>query len=291
MILSLSYSVGTKEANCIVNDRTCELKGIVILQNDNFILKTENPGNIRNLKITESNLTYFPFDAIKKAIPKIEEIEATKCKLPQVNLLTESEFMNGLKKLDFSRNQIAELRPEDFKNFPDILEIDLSQNKISEIHRDTFVSNGKLEKLNIAKNSLKTLPKNLFATHKQLKNLQFQNNEIDLLPNLLSSNSEKIKITIDLSNNKINSISAEFYENLKDGSQINLKGNLCVDMEVTKQADDENSLKICFLKYMFKVSREELAQRAKMVKKQIKDIETLQSNLGITKGEFEVLKM
>lgn len=275
----------------VEDDVLCKFGNITISENDSIIElvcgDVDKSGRINHLKISDSNLAYIPFEYIERTFNSIEKIEASNSNLSQVKRVIDTKEMTQWKELNFSKNEISELKQDDFKIFPDIETIDLSENEISKIHQEVFHTNKKLKNINMSKNKLKSLPINLLISLKEPHKLEFQNNEIDLIPDLMSNQNEsRTDMKINFSNNKIISISVGFYDNLKDNTEINMMGNLCVSLTFKKTKETQGNLRNCFLTYTYVMSNSEFKEKAEQVDEQEKTIQDLEIIIGIAGGEF-----
>lgn len=158
------------------------------------------------------------------------------------------DMSNEMQVVDFSQNQIPELRREEFqvaglqnlhkiylrnctiqevnrdafKGLPILIELDMSSNRIKQLHPSTFEGLEKLRIVNINNNEIEVLESRLFINLPFLSRVEFNNNrlkqvQLNVFGGPLSS--------ISLEQNQLTHLNKETFANLPKLMYLSLQGN------------------------------------------------------------------
>lgn len=158
------------------------------------------------------------------------------------------DMSNEMQVVDFSQNQIPELRREEFqvaglqnlhkiylrnctiqevnrdafKGLPILIELDLSSNRIKHLHPSTFEGVEKLRIVNINNNEIEVLESGLFVNLPFLSRVEFNNNrlkqvQLNVFGGPLTS--------ISLEQNQLTHLNKETFANLPKLTYLSLQGN------------------------------------------------------------------
>ncbi|XP_022916006.2 chondroadherin-like [Onthophagus taurus] len=162
--------------------------------------------------------------------------------------LSNAAFMGliQLKVLDLSYNSIPSIAPGVFKGIKNVISLDLSHNNLGMLLKNGFSELGNLTTMHLNDNLIKSIDSGSFEKLGHLKHLDLTNNYVKEItdsfvgvPNLehlmLRNNSltalqpDQINMTslisLDLSQNKIQNLTAYVFSSLKNLEQLNLSRN------------------------------------------------------------------
>ena len=129
--------------------------------------------------------------------------------------------MTGLRKVDFSHNQIEFIPDELFRNMKELEELDLSHNQLSTIPSSLF-SAPKMLLLNVSHNRITSIPKDI-CRMAWLMDFDISGNMIDTIPETMCENEHLRKLVID--DNKVSSIPAALLDSCIELRLISMKRN------------------------------------------------------------------
>ncbi|KAH8387718.1 hypothetical protein KR093_009086, partial [Drosophila rubida] len=157
---------------------------------------------------------------------------------------------NEMQVIDFSQNQMAELRSEEFqlaglqnlhklylrnctiqevnrdafRGLTILIELDMSNNQIRELHPNTFKSLEKLRNVIVNNNEIEVLESGLFTKLHFLSRVEFNNNRLKQVQLNVFGRLELLKI-ISLEGNQLTHLSKETFADLPKLNYLSLQGN------------------------------------------------------------------
>ncbi|XP_062138313.1 uncharacterized protein LOC133847353 [Drosophila sulfurigaster albostrigata] len=157
---------------------------------------------------------------------------------------------NEMQVIDFSHNQMAELRNEEFqlaglqnlhklylrnctiqevnrdafRGLTILIELDMSNNHIRELHPNTFKSLDKLRNVIINNNEIEVLESGLFTKLHFLSRVEFNNNRLKQVQLNVFGRLDLLK-SISLESNKLTHLSKETFADLPKLNYLSLQGN------------------------------------------------------------------
>lgn len=141
----------------------------------------------------------------------------------QQNASPFSEYMlnaPSVEELDLSSCNLNKLLPTAFNRLDNVVFINLATNELQELPPALFKSIDTIEELNLSSNNITVLPKNIFnGTSLAILDLQYNN-----IDSRLDFGTEEIQ-KLDLSFNKIVSVSNSMFEKMPGLTSLILKGN------------------------------------------------------------------
>uniref|UniRef100_A0A8C8VFL8 Tsukushi n=1 Tax=Pelusios castaneus TaxID=367368 RepID=A0A8C8VFL8_9SAUR len=129
--------------------------------------------------------------------------------------------------LDLSSNKLETLNESMLTGpgYTTLVSLDLSYNKIAEVSSTTFSRLRYLESLDLSHNSLTVLPDDCFS-NSPLGDVDLSNNHLlDITINVFASKGQAKPINLDLSNNRISTITRHYDKNIPNIQSLNLSGN------------------------------------------------------------------
>ncbi|KAJ9575034.1 hypothetical protein L9F63_007797 [Diploptera punctata] len=109
------------------------------------------------------------------------------CKERHINDISQIHQNCTVKELNLSRNDVSEIKVDDFKNFPELTVLDLSYNHIRKIEEHSLMWLKNLKILNLSNNILSHLHETTFMNNTVLEELYLNNNNLNSFPNLHTS--------------------------------------------------------------------------------------------------------
>lgn len=140
--------------------------------------------------------------------------------------------VSTLKSLDLSKNDILQIREDNFVGLTDLVFLSLNRNKLQSIGAFSFKELTSLTELNIAVNFIAALGEHDFAGLTQVRKIDLQSNVISSIhPNAFRNLSTVEKVI--LKNNRLTTIEAHVFQNLANLGTINLQNNSIHALEPT----------------------------------------------------------
>ena len=137
------------------------------------------------------------------------------------------EFMPNLATLDLSSNQLRSIEPAYFGGLPLLTQLSLSDNQINVLHPAAFANNSDILILDLSRNQMYKIPDALSSLNK-LQTLDLGWNQISSLQSL--DNMEQLW-RLQIPNNLISEIPAEFFTKLVSLQVLDLSNNRLVRLE------------------------------------------------------------
>ena len=132
--------------------------------------------------------------------------------------------MKTVRKVKITNSELISISKNDFSMFPNLRELILSQNKLTRIAKRAFERLGKLTTLDLSRNKVIHLSRERFIGMKSLKMFNLSYNvlgSLDVFPIEMQQ-----LIVLDLSHNRIRSISRDTLRHLTNLVKLDLKDNL-----------------------------------------------------------------
>ncbi|ODN04661.1 Insulin-like growth factor-binding protein complex acid labile subunit [Orchesella cincta] len=151
----------------------------------------DNLGALSKISLADNNITEVPADAL--------------------STLTTIQY------IDLSKNALVNLSRAAFGRLPIVFELLLSQNQINSIEPRAFDGMLQLLHLDLSQNDLKSIPMGAFSALNAMRILNLSRNSIERTDNSTNSLFEEALslLTLDLSHNKISSIHAHTFPELR----------------------------------------------------------------------------
>ncbi|XP_077297692.1 uncharacterized protein LOC143919287 [Arctopsyche grandis] len=202
----------------------CHLTELLYIDLSNNFLMTlpfnffENSKNINHINLNNNYLKYIS-NSLSKELPSVSRLEIQEN--PLLDFKDRSQMYPNLKRLSISGSNLNNITRANFGMHPKLIELILINNQISHIAQDAFENVANIKNLDLSSNLIKMIPIELKNLH-QLRLLNFSHNQIDTLEEI---SYVKYLITLDLSKNKINTISIKAFKNMKHLEELYLQDN------------------------------------------------------------------
>ncbi|KAF0286989.1 Toll-like receptor 6 [Amphibalanus amphitrite] len=205
--------------------------------------------SLETLDLGGNNLWSLEEDVLG-GLPALKQLNLTGNKFQALSELQPAGVNDGLQVLDLSNNNLLEVPSTGVRALPALRELYLSGNELAVIHDGALSGLRKLQVLDVSSNQLVALPAMMLNETRQLRELRVQNNSIRVLPpglladlpHLLtvnmSSNSLNAQwirkdtfaglfrlIVLDLSGNRLDSLSPDVFEDLSSLQVLDLSSN------------------------------------------------------------------
>ena len=135
----------------------------------------------------------------------------------------------SLTSLDLGYNELENIKPGTFSDLKSLQFLKLDHNRLARVSPDLFTSLSQLHTLVLSGNALAALPIKLFANLGSLSHLLLDYNHLEDLPNQMFNRSSNHITVLDLSHNRLRSIST-FVEPLVHLQSLSLSQNLISDL-------------------------------------------------------------
>lgn len=161
-------------------------------------------------------------------------IEHTNLKILSLsNSLNEIDISNmnipSLKTLDLSQNQIGSIHEQMFKNMPFLEDLILSENELLKFPNLFYLNN--LKRLSLAYNLISEIENTSWLN--SLKILNLQGNRISNIDKMAFLKLTELEF-LDISKNKLQSLSLDWHDNLSKLKYLNLESNYFVNIQDMK---------------------------------------------------------
>jgi hypothetical protein len=146
--------------------------------------------------------------------------------------------------LDLSRNNITEIKIDDFRTLKRVETIYLSYNQIQTLHERSFEHVYCLQELDLSYNNIVHLPHSIFSNNHNLKKLYLKKNSLQFLGDLSKAQhilDSKSLIYLDLSFCNISYISHESLKGLPNLKTLKTDGNPCKQQNVEIKNPPKNT--------------------------------------------------
>ena len=135
-----------------------------------------------------------------------------------------AKFLNTLRVLDLSRNELASLKPAQFLGAMSLKSLDLSKNQLSNLQADIFEGLDALQHLILSFNAIVFTESKVFRELSNLQDLNISNNRIrDLQPDVFDSMPSLTKL--DISDNYIPALFPAMLNGLSALQELDLSNN------------------------------------------------------------------
>jgi Leucine-rich repeat (LRR) protein len=216
-------------------------------------------------KLLSLNLAFnkiVSFSTPTTLLTKLEVFNISGNALTAVGIPTESVL---LKLIDLSKNKIATITKEQFKNYPNLVEIRLEENSFTALDIDLFKDHAslkilsvggntltswdflikatKLDTLNISKTAISQLSEKTFETITDLRYLYISHNKLTHLPTSALKKNTKLEM-LDVSGNRINHVDHDLFDVLTSIKAANFSCNQCISENFGSKPTAEQ-IKVC----------------------------------------------
>lgn len=233
-----TYECHVFNVNILITDCKCK-NGTIILDKHSLTKTNHMPqlqiagrhefgrshGDVKSIKITESNITEIP-NGIGKVLENLEKLSVY---ISDLQVIDQKNFadMENLRKLELYENDLEEIEPKTFFHLGNLEEVSLSYNRIKFFHKLTFSRLINLKIILANGNLIEFLDKDLFQHNPLLE-------------------------IISLSSNQITKINIDFRSFFKEIQIINFSENICISDSF--YADDSEALIKSIAKFQLKVN-------------------------------------
>lgn len=165
----------------------------------------ENVADMRKIEIEHVHLGRVPESLLKYV--NLNRLELAACHIYSLNGVDKFQLLEDL---SLEKNNISEIRQNQLR-LPNLLELDLGDNAITTVDETAFSLCPLLKHLDLSYNRIQTLPHGVFRTNlENLETIELQGNRIENVEGILNNLSSLLRL--DLSSNKLKSISAETFK-------------------------------------------------------------------------------
>ena len=146
------------------------------------------------------------------------------------NLITKfpvnlSTFFPSISKLSVIQNKISTIDQADFEGYHSLSELDISENQIEKLDANVFQNIPLLTILDVKQNRIKTLKNGTLNGLSRLDSANFDGNDIDSIESGVFINLPDRPFQLDLSNNKIHTLTPGMFSTPKGDMKLSLKAN------------------------------------------------------------------
>lgn len=145
-----------------------------------------------------------------------------------------------LRSISIVKSSLTSLSRDDFVGLGDLKQVEIRGNNLTSIDADSFNSVPQLKYLDLSENHIQSLPPRIFQQLTAMKELFLSSNEIKVLNADIFPKQHAIQ-TFKIDSNEIELVEMKCLEILKQMKNIDLSGNICVDVNYVKK--DEDSLR------------------------------------------------
>lgn len=231
----------TKESSeiCIVSK-----KGDYTVEDD-FILLTKQPEEIKHIKIIRVKLGHLPISGLRP-FTNLETLTLEGCSISSLDGFKE---LRTVQQIFLNQNHIMEIADRKFN--PKIVYIEAQFNKIQNVTKNAFKNLHNLFWLDLSNNRIKKVPKKLFSRNKVLSSINLNNNRIRNI-NGLFNGLDKLKF-LHLSKNRIVKLPINSFKSQTALRELDLSENRI-------QHVDPTSFKSCRNLRLLKLSKNQLKE-------------------------------
>lgn len=182
---------------------------------------------VQELLIVDQQTLYLPSN-LSDFFPSLRKLSVINSGMIEFN--DEALQTVEIEELNFSRNQLTEVRAKSLEKFRKLHTLDFSNNKIEKIEVSSFENLEALSELYLNDNSLSKIDSDCFSTNKNLKVLALQNNKLSqIASNFLSAFEDTVTIA-DFSSNEC--IGLKYPENTIDEILSVIKRNCTIQLHL-----------------------------------------------------------
>lgn len=160
------------------------------------------------------------------------DVKAVKLQRKRIKFIPrglKSTFPN-MNELYLFHSQLEQIQRSSFKELKDLFALSFYNNRISLVTDDAFADLKELRSLSISSNKLEKLPDRVFQNLLELERIYLNSNFLQFIPASLFEKNIKLKV-IFLHYNQLFRL-APFKPSM-DLTTLNLKGNTCIDVELS----------------------------------------------------------
>ncbi|KRY23117.1 Chaoptin [Trichinella patagoniensis] len=177
--------------------------------------------NLRSLDLSHNMLRHVQFlDHLKQTLVNLN------LKNNRLQFIHETVFadMPRLEYLDLTKNSLISLHPDGFGSMPKVHTLLLGDNQLKQVKKGTFEGLNRINLLDVSRNELNRLDGSCFGENNVVE-LNLAGNRLTEVPQAALASLHGSLASLDLSDNRIESVESTQFEGLRNLSQLLLRAN------------------------------------------------------------------